>query len=310
MLTAEEKNLLRDYKKAFRSYYQNKEVVDLDKKLPRKPEYFLVRLSEVLPQLAMTIPPTKQSNFTVLYISQGGGEKTIGNIGFMIKERTLIIIPAFTVHSAHYNDDCRGYNLTFNLRFFLQDNFPRHHLLKMELFNSGFTPFAYIDIKYGKQLTEIFETILDEKFHHRKNRDEMIALKILELIILCERLLKIEGHAPKKNFPTLVIKYMEMVREHYKTHHSVGFYAAKLRVHPNQLNANTRKYLDQSAKITIDTMLVQEAEYLLLQTAFSVKEIAYELGFQSASHFFRFFKRYKGVSPAVYRNRVFENAVS
>jgi AraC family transcriptional regulator, transcriptional activator of pobA len=81
-------------------------------------------------------------------------------------------------------------------------------------------------------------------------------------------------------------------------------------VHPNQLNANTKKFLGQSAKTTIDKMLLQEAEYLLLQTAFSVKEIAYELGFQSASHFFRFFKKNKGTSPALYRRQTFENVVN
>jgi len=180
----------------------------------------------------------------------------------------------------------------------------------MDLFNSGFIPYVYIQIKEEKRLIEIFETILDEKFHSRKRKEEMIALNVLELIILCERFLKVERNSQKKSFPPLIIKYMEEVRKHYKMHHTVMFYARLLHVHPNYLNTKTKEYLDQNAKSVIDIMLVQEAEFLLLQTAFSVKEIAYELGFESASHFFKFFKKHKGSSPASYRARPFENAAN
>jgi AraC family transcriptional activator of pobA len=309
MLTADEKVLLEDYKKAFKAYYQNKEVVDLDKKLPRKIEHFLVRLEEVLPALAMTVPPSKQSNFSILYVTEGGGEHTVGSIVFEIKERTLIVIPACTLHSANYTQS-KGYDLTFNLRFFLQDHFPGHHLLKMDLFSPHYTPYTYVDLNYGREITSIFEMLFDEKFHTRKKKEEMIALKILELIIYCERLLQVGKSNQKKLFSPLVVKFMDLLKEDYRTHHAVSFYAEKLHIHPNSLNANTKKYLGKPAKTIIDTMLINEAEYLLVQTSFSVKEIAYELGFRSASHFFRFFKKHKEISPALYRNQMFENVAN
>lgn len=310
MLTAEEKDLLQDYKRAFKGYYKNKEVVDLDKRLPRRAEWFLVRLNEVLPELAMTVPPNKGSNFTIRFLTEGSGKETIGTVTFDLKARTLIVIPAFTINSASYGDDCKGYNLNFNLRFFFQECFPRHRLLEMDLFNPGFTPYTYVNLKDGKHLAEIFEIILDEKSFSRRRKEEMIALKVLELIILCERLLKFEKYRQKNALPPLVIRYMEMTREHYRLHHAVSYYAEKLHIHPNHLNANTKRYLGLSAKAILDATLVREAEFLLLQTTFSVKEIAYELGFQSASHFFRFFKRHKGTSPASYRTQTFENVAT
>ena len=50
-----------------------------------------------------------------------------------------------------------------------------------------------------------------------------------------------------------------------------------------------------------------EAKNLLYHTSMSVKEIAFQLGFQSASHFFRFFKKHTGMSPLGYRKSEFEN---
>src|SRR4029079_4241737 len=102
MLTAEEKVLLQDYKKAFKNYYKNKDVVNLDKKFVGKAEYFLVRLSEVLPEIDLPVPPTNRANFTILYVSEGGGEHTVSTITFEMKARTLIVIPAYTVYSAAF----------------------------------------------------------------------------------------------------------------------------------------------------------------------------------------------------------------
>jgi AraC family transcriptional regulator, transcriptional activator of pobA len=61
--------------------------------------------------------------------------------------------------------------------------------------------------------------------------------------------------------------------------------------------------MGQSAKELIAAKLLSEAKYLIQLTTLSVKETAYELGFQSPSNFFRFFKRYSGYSPAAYRSK-------
>lgn len=52
---------------------------------------------------------------------------------------------------------------------------------------------------------------------------------------------------------------------------------------------------------------LQKAKELLAGTAMPVKEIAYELNFQSASHFVSFFKTRTGVSPGSYRTHILLN---
>ena len=135
----------------------------------------------------------------------------------------------------------------------------------------------------------------------------MMALKILELLIICERVFRKNKKGANKTMPPLIIDYLNLIQKHYAEHHSVGFYAEKLFVHPNMLNAFCRRHLLQSAKATIDLKLIEESKSLLQNTALSVKEIAYELGFESATHFFRFFKRLAGTSPLSFRKSEFEN---
>jgi AraC-like DNA-binding protein len=45
-----------------------------------------------------------------------------------------------------------------------------------------------------------------------------------------------------------------------------------------------------------------EAKRLLFHSERSIKEIAFELGFEDASYFNRFFKRIAQTTPAVYRS--------
>jgi AraC-like DNA-binding protein len=54
----------------------------------------------------------------------------------------------------------------------------------------------------------------------------------------------------------------------------------------------------------VSRVRVEKAKNLLLNRNLRVSEIAYEVGFQSLTHFNRVFKRILGVSPTKYRTRL------
>jgi AraC-like DNA-binding protein len=301
MLTSEERTILDDYKNAFHKYRRYKKIVDFDESLLKKLSYFLIRIEDALPQIQFSLPPHRYSQFVIAFFTKGNGEVLIRNVKVQITKQTLIIIPGQTLTSGSHSPDTRGYVLIFNLNFFLKANFPSQHLKRMDLFRAELIPYVYTGLNHGKTLQSIFEKILDERQHERINKNEMISLKILELLIVCERLFKKGQQLAKQTMPLVVVEYIELIQNHFTENHTVKFYAQKLFVHPNILNVLCKRYLLQSAKLTIDLKLISEAESLLQHTTQTVKEIAYELGFQSSSHFFRFFKRHTGRSPAQYR---------
>ncbi|HEY5584401.1 MAG TPA: AraC family transcriptional regulator [Ruminiclostridium sp.] len=63
----------------------------------------------------------------------------------------------------------------------------------------------------------------------------------------------------------------------------------------NDTGIPLKKYLCQR--------IVQKAKEMLLLSELSVKEIAYKLGFTDEFYFSRFFKKYEGISPKLYRNK-------
>ena len=300
-MTHEDKVILEEYRKAFRSFQRDSRIKDPNKEVASKFGWVILRLREIVTVLGFAAPPFQHSKFTIIYVSKGEGDKTIGTLKVHIKDRTLMIVPAQTLSSTTYTETVTGYHLSFNLNFFLQEYFPRYRLLQLNLFKQGIIPFAYLNPHSGKQLSQIFEGIIEEKEHQRRNKQELIMLKILELVLMCDRQLKIDEEQDKDYSHPLMIQYIELIQQYYKTEHSTSYYAKMLHIHPNSLNAASKRYMGQSAKELIATKLFSEAKYLVQLTTLSVKEIAYELGFQSPSNFFRFFKRYSGYSPAAYR---------
>ncbi len=303
MFDFEEKTILSDYRKVFNNH-PKQEIIDMDEMLRKKLECFIIPLEKLLKETGFTVSPSRESRFSIIYIKKGRGEKIVGNVPVLIKNRTLIIVPSRIASSSVYKGkDIKGYHMSFTLDCFLKMPFLSDQFITMNLFNSIQAAYYYADLKEGKILDGIFDMLLCELHQRKKNREFLIAGKILELTILCDRVCRVEGKQTNNSHPPLVVQFINLIQEYYKVYHSVTFYANKLFVHPNSLNAVTKRYLGQTAKTTIDSKLLSEAEYLLQKTNLSVKEIAYETGFKSATYFFRFFKKYNGSSPAVYRQK-------
>jgi AraC-like DNA-binding protein len=69
------------------------------------------------------------------------------------------------------------------------------------------------------------------------------------------------------------------------------------------LSKNFKNDMGTTLKKFLDGKIIQKAEEMLLVTDKAVKEIAFELKFSDEFHFSRFFKRYTGLSPSLYRQR-------
>ncbi len=131
----------------------------------------------------------------------------------------------------------------------------------------------------------------------------MISVKLLELLILCERFSKFDNlQTPVPPFPPVIYAFHQKVEQDFKTFRSVNYYAKKLFLHPNTLNAYSQEHCGISAKSFINKRLINEAKYLLADGALTVKEIAWELGFEDPNYFSYFFKNESGFSPLEYRH--------
>lgn len=94
----------------------------------------------------------------------------------------------------------------------------------------------------------------------------------------------------------LVKDFRLMLFDHIATKKLVSDYAQALHVSPGHLNHAVKKVSGYTASYHIQQQIIQEAKHLATYSGCSMKEIAYDLGFNDIAHFSKFFKNYSGTN--------------
>ncbi len=149
-----------------------------------------------------------------------------------------------------------------------------------------------------ERMNRMLEMIKDEFETTDDIQGEMMQVLLKRLIIIVTRLAKdqyISNELPGDKLD-IIRKYNFLVETHYKKEHQVSFYAGQLYKSPKTLSNLFALYNHRTPLQIIQERLAQEAKRLFLYTDKTAKEIAYELGFEDAGHFGKFFKRLTGQS--------------
>lgn len=98
------------------------------------------------------------------------------------------------------------------------------------------------------------------------------------------------------------IKFKALLENYYKKEKAIQFYAREMGMSPRKLNGFLDRILGKSLFVLIKDRIMREAEVLLLDSEYTVEEIAGILGFSNAENFGTTFRRYKGVSLSQFSN--------
>jgi len=241
--------------------------------------------------------------YTIALIKEGSGLNNIGQHAFPILNNTLFIIPSRVIHSSHFDTlACKGFLLHFDPDFFSKTALPKECIINRKVFRTSIRPYLYLDKSQAKSLSCIFEQMMNEEDKTKNEGNDMLAVKILELLIHCDRLFsKASLMSNRIGYHPVIQRFSELLEFNYKMYRSVQFYAKTLNVHPNHLNFLLKKYNGLNAKQYINNKIISESKYLLSNSSFIIKEIAGHMGFDDPNNFSTFFQKCTGQAPLNYR---------
>lgn len=101
----------------------------------------------------------------------------------------------------------------------------------------------------------------------------------------------------------LTRQFKILVRKEFKTLKSPSLYAGMLNISPGYLTEVVREITGKSALYWIQQEILIEAKRLLFYTHITVKEIAYQLGYNDHTYFIRLFSKLEGQSPSSFREK-------
>jgi AraC-like DNA-binding protein len=150
-----------------------------------------------------------------------------------------------------------------------------------------------------ERVRKVFE-ILNQILHiDEQPTDTEITLAYLNSLLAELNGAYFKNTAPVNILNTNLSKFIEfklVVETHLTEQPSVNTIAEKLALTTNSLYRIVKEYSGVSPKDFFTNRLIIEAQRKLQYSTLSVKEVAYELGFNDPDYFSRFFKKYTGKS--------------
>ncbi len=267
----------------------------------------LIRYEELLQREEIDHAPTELHRvafFIIMFFEEGNGVHRIDFTDYQCEKGTILTIRKDQLHKFFFSKKLKGKMLLFTDNFlvsYLEDSENRKTL---QLFNELLgVPKLQLD---GNDFKRVRENILRLGQEYFKINDQY-SLGIIrsELHILITQLFRIKAKQKKINFEKKYLKefveFQELVEKNVKKTTKVIDYAFDLGISTKTLNTITKSIVHKTAKEFVDEICTKQIKRLLINTNLSIKEVAYQSGFEETTNFYKYFKRQTQNTPEQFR---------
>lgn len=160
--------------------------------------------------------------------------------------------------------------------------------------------------KPARGLRTKFIKIFDEMVNQELGFKQIVENCISEILIDVMRILKM-SQAEKTSTSSInnvIALIIEDIAMNVHKNYSVEEISRAYGISKSSLHHAFKKQTGLPFKDYVNRMKIKEAEHQLTVTDKTVTHIAWSLGFSNVYYFCRLFKKYKGITPTEFRNRV------
>ncbi len=270
-------------------------------------------------ELLMDIPLFRHRFFSICLATRLDMELSIGYYRQKPKAPFLTFKSPFQTLSWQMQPGLKeGVHLLFTENFMLKYQQLTNIIYEFPFLQIDKTIPLEINEKDISALVEIFREIENEYNTDLPDRFDLIASLVHVLLVrirrVYERTVRVESEISmmgKSHDVDLFNRFKDLLGykpnntdEITESARSVNYYADKLAIHPNHLNAVVKRVVGKNVLNIIHESIIANAKMLLIQTNLSIKEIAFRLAFNEPTHFGSFFKKYTGQTPIEFRKQL------
>lgn len=100
-----------------------------------------------------------------------------------------------------------------------------------------------------------------------------------------------------------LVLFKDVLEENFRKEKSVKKYASELSISEKYLHKASTTLLDKTPKQIIDERILLEAKRLLVHSNESIKEVAYELGYEEPTNFIKYFRKHTHFTTSEFREQ-------
>lgn len=259
--------------------------------------------------------PLKNNFFELVLIKEGQGTQCINYNEYAYEKGSLFLLPPLQCHAFQIEQPSRFVFLKFTSDFF-KANTP-DAVSRYEWFKEA----AYILSNYNQLPGDIIHNPLDRQHIHtlidlilKENQNygassaaliKSFMTSVLEILLRNIKQSSFSEVGTRKDKDERITKILSYINEHISEPHllKVEHLAKTFLLSPTYLSEFFRKKVNMSLREYIIKSKLKLVEIRLLNSDYTLTEIAEELSFTDVSHLSKTFKRYTGMSIREFRKQ-------
>lgn len=247
--------------------------------------------------------------FSLIWVTKGKGKVKADFAEHHFEENSLLAFSPYQPFMLCVSEPIEGIAIHFHPDFYCIHMHQKEVSCSGVLFNNVYQPPF---VKITEEAAATFKMVLDQMKTEIQNTDlaqyESLVSYLKIFLITASRLknqqLEEMKSIPNSKEPFILQNLKDAIEDNFKTKHSAGNYAEMLNISAKALAKLSKNYFNKTLTDLIAERIIIEAKRELYMTNKTVKEIAYELGYDDEHYFSRFFKTNADVSPQLYRETV------
>lgn len=246
-------------------------------------------------------------NFHIIFLVSSGEPFThyIDFQEYLIAPGSLVFLAKDQVHA--FGD---SYRADASMILFTEGFLTRNRMMANEIsihqlhHYSLYSPIVKLSPEQLTSFTRLTEQLTEEFYTGNDFAKEEVLQSFLRVLLLkAERIRKQHHPLHSSSYFQGFTEFQGLLRKHGTHSRRVAFFAEQMNISPKKLNAITQEIAKQSAKSYINSNLVLEVKRMLVNSVLSIKEIAYQSGFDEPTNFIKFFRKHVQMTPTTFRKQ-------
>lgn len=256
-----------------------------------------IRVERLEDRVRPKVPfPHRHDFFQIMLMIKGKGKHQIDFRNYIVETGQLYLMKPGQMHSWELKSGVRGYIIEFNYQSLnaIKDS---SRLIK----DFTFSPDLFL-IKNKEDFDHIarmVQIMLRESITKLEMHDLSLQGHLTSFLINIIRLY--QSHLKQEKVLSTIERFRDLLEINFKSAHSVDFYAKELKTTSKALTMQLSRSIGRPPRKIIQERILLEAKRFLAFSDLGIAEIGYELGFEDANYFTRFFRLHEKITPAQFR---------
>ena len=239
--------------------------------------------------------------YQILIVTKGRGIHEVDFQQIAYSENTIIPIAMGQVQRFTFNPNIEGYAVLFTPDFLVKENLDYGYLYDFTVFLHTISPIS--GIANQAVYTFIDEMLAEQQKKTAFNTSEYQRNLLKNFLIQIERNKRERSEIIYNDSFELFMKFRKILEQNVSYKLKVTDICEQLNASAKQLNKCVKIFNNTTAKQYIEQRILLEIKRLLVYTTLSIKEIAYEIGFEDPTNFTKYFKTRMKILPTDYRKQ-------